>query len=103
MLEKHLSKADAYIFRTEQGQMQIHQTGVKLSGTVCVGSMIYTIDRLTVTDANGQPQTQFDWPPGRLYTYYIVVTNLQPLQINFTASLADWEDVDAELSTDLEQ
>lgn len=103
VLEKHLSKADAYFFRAEQGLVQIPQTGVELSGTVCIGSMVYTIDRLTVTGADGNPQSVFDWQPGRLYTYYIVVTNLQPLQINFTASLADWEDVDAELSTDLEQ
>ena len=103
VLEKHLSKANAYFLRAEQGMVQIPQQGVELSGTVCIGSMVYTIDRLTVTGADGNPQSVFDWQPGRLYTYYIVVTNLQPLQINFTASLADWEDVDAELSTDLEQ
>ncbi len=103
VLEKHLSKANAYFLRAEQGMVQIPQQDVELSGTVCIGSMVYTIDRLTVTGADGNPQSVFHWQPGRLYTYYIVVTNLQPLQINFTASLADWEDVDAELSTDLEQ
>ena len=95
-LDQHVGKDKAYFFECKEGLMQLPQTGVKLSVDLRIGSHRYTFP-LKV----GSEDT-FTWEPNKLYTYYIVVSNIDPFMIHFTASLTDWEDVKGSFSVDLE-
>ena len=95
-LDQHVGKDKAYFFECKDGLMQLPQTGVKLSVDLRIGSHRYTFP-LKV----GSEDT-FTWEPNKLYTYYIVVSNIDPFMIHFTASLTDWEDVKGSFSVDLE-
>lgn len=95
-LDQHVGKDKAYFFECKEGLMQLPQTDVKLSVDLRIGSHRYTFP-LKV----GSEDT-FTWEPNKLYTYYIVVSNIDPFMIHFTASLTDWEDVKGSFSVDLE-
>ena len=95
-LHQYVGKDKAYFFECKNGLMQLPQTGVKLSVDLRIGSHRYTFP-LKV----GSEDT-FTWEPNKLYTYYIVVSNIDPFMIHFTASLTDWEDVKGSFSVDLE-
>ena len=95
-LDQHVGKDKAYFFECKDGLMQLPQTDVKLSVDLRIGSHRYTFP-LKV----GSEDT-FTWEPNKLYTYYIVVSNIDPFMIHFTASLTDWEDVKGSFSVDLE-
>ena len=58
---------------------------------------------LKIIKSDGNEDDQFTWRPNCLYTYYIVISRLYPHGITFTATVAPWEDVEGNLSTNLEE
>ena len=57
---------------------------------------------IQLSDGTLQPILQ--WQPGYIYTYYLIIGGIEDkLEIEFTATLAPWEDISGSLSTDLEQ
>ncbi len=104
------SKQDvnAYYFECKDGFTQVPQGKVKLTVsftiTTTTGTELkYTNEPLKITDANGNEVNEFTWEPNHLYTYYIVVRKLLNHDISFTATVADWEDVNGNIETNLEE
>ncbi len=111
-LEKHEWKTkndvNAYYFECKDGLLQVPQGNVKLFVSFTLEPLSgepYTVTDypLTITDSDGNVVSEYTWRPNCLYTYYIVVNRLFSYDISFTATISDWEDVDGQTSTNLEE
>ena len=84
--------------KTPGGLLQIPQKGVKLYVEFDINNEHYSFQ----LEVNGKKQ--FDWRASCRYTYYIVVKNLVPFEIAFTATIEPWVTVtSSNIDTDLEQ
>lgn len=109
-LQKHVLRSttdvNAYFFECGNGILQIPQTGVKIHVclTIGEGAEAWDIDTdLKLTAEDGSVQTTFDWHSNICYTYYIIIGQVGQEEITFSATLADWEDVNASFEADLEK
>ena len=85
--------------------MQIPQDGVKMKVSLKLLKADKS-DYKTLTDVpiKLDDTEVFDWKPGYIYTYYLVIGGIpDKLEIEFTCTLTPWEDITGSLSTDLEQ
>lgn len=83
---------------TPGGLLQIPQKGVKLFVEFDINNEHYSFQ----LEVNGN--AKFDWRASCRYTYYIVVKNLVPFEIAFTATIEPWVTVtSSNIDTDLEQ
>ena len=106
------TRETAFFLRCSDGIMQIPQEGVKMTvsfdlmnedGTLNQGFTDVPI-QLEYSISPGTYQDTFNWQAGILYTYYLVLGQIDhKLEITFTATLTPWEDVTGSLTTDLEQ
>ena len=88
---------------TPGGLLQIPQKGVELYVEFDINNEHYSF-QLEIEKSGGSKQKQFDWRASCRYTYYIVVTHLQPFEIAFTATIEPWVTVtSSNIDTDLEQ
>lgn len=110
-LEKHEWKSttdlNAYYFECEDGLLQMPQKDVKLTVSLEITGWgdedKFTDVPLKIIKSDGNEDDLFTWRPNCLYTYYIVISRLYPHGITFTATVAPWEDVEGNLSTNLEE
>lgn len=106
------TRQTAYFLQCKDGMMQIPQEKVQMQ----VSFDLYTEEgtlyksfqnvpiRLELDDNPGVYQYSFDWRAGVIYTYYLIIGEIEDkLEITFTATLTPWEDVTGALSTDLEK
>lgn len=83
---------------TPGGLLQIPQKGVELYVEFDINNEHYSFQ----LEVNGKKT--FDWRASCRYTYYIVVKNLVPFEIAFTATIEPWVTVtSSNIDTDLEQ
>ena len=84
----------------DKGLLQIPQKGVKLMISFDINSTPYS--DIPIVVKNGD--SSFDWAPNNIYTYYINISDLSPLTIEFSAQLSPWTDVEgANIDTNLEK
>lgn len=109
-LRKHQGQSSAYFLQCPDGIMQIPQEGVKMSVSLKLmqeGSSevfkTYTNVPVILKLEDNSTQDKFNWVSGNIYTYYLILDFDQKLEIQFTATLAPWEDISGSLSTDLEK
>ena len=97
---KYNASSNPYWFQCENGLLQIPQKGVKLMISFDINSTPYS--DIPIVVKNGD--SSFDWAPNNIYTYYINISDLSPLTIEFSAQLSPWTDVEgANIDTNLEK
>lgn len=106
------TRATAFMLQCPAGIMQIPQEQVGLMVSFDLMNDDGTLNqrftdvpvRLELDDHPGTYQYSFDWRSGFIYTYYLIIGEVNDkLEITFTATLAPWEDIAGSLTTDLEQ
>lgn len=113
-LRESQTPATAFWLQCQQGIMQIPQENVQMTVSFDLyddSDRLYRrVEnypvRIVIDDTdpdNIQYDYTFDWISGYLHTYYINLTDVEKLEIIFTATLTPWEDVTGSLSTDLEK
>ena len=109
-LRKHQGKTSAYFLQCPTGMMQIPQEGVKMNVSLKLMNednyVFRTFENIPIVLQleDDTTQTTFNWKSGYIYTYYLILEfDEETLEIEFTATLAPWEDISGSLSTDLEQ
>ena len=105
-LSKFQGQTSAFFFNRTDGLRQLPQKNV----TVVVSFDLVQPDGTVFKQYKNVPVKYDDnnailnWNAGYLYTYYLVINEIdKKLEIEFTATLTPWENVSAELSTDLEK
>lgn len=94
-------QASAYFGGSDKGLLQIPQQGVKLTISFKINDTQY--NDIAIAVKNGENSIDsFNWEPNNIYTYYINISDLSPLTIEFSAQLAPWSDVEGSLETNLE-
>ncbi len=104
-LRENQTQKTANFLRCKDGIMQIPQDGVKMKVSLKLLKADKS-DYKTLTDVpiKLDDTEVFDWKPGYIYTYYLVIGGIpDKLEIEFTCTLTPWEDITGSLSTDLEQ
>lgn len=100
----------AYFLQCPGGIMQLPQDNVKMTVSFTLkkpgGDTFKTFTDVPIViqlpDETLQPL--HTWKPGYIYTYYLIIGGLEDkLEITFTATLNEWEDVTGSLVTDLEK
>lgn len=111
-LTERQTRQTAYFMQCPGGMMQIPQEHVEMTVSFDLmredGNLYKRFEnipvRLEKENHPGDFQTYFDWAAGIIYTYYLVINEIdEKLEITFTATLTPWEDVSGSLSTDLEK
>lgn len=108
-LRKHQGQSSAYMMDCKNGIMQIPQEDVQMTASLTLkdenGGELKKYENIPIvlkTD-NDTQQEKFNWVSGNIYTYYLILDFDKQLEIEFTATLAPWEDISGSLSTDLEK
>ena len=104
-LRENQTQKTANFLQCKDGIMQIPQDGVKMKVSLKLLKADKS-DYKTLTDVpiKLDDTEVFDWKPGYIYTYYLVIGGIpDKLEIEFTCTLTPWEDITGSLSTDLEQ
>ena len=96
-------KEKAYFAGSDAGLLQIPQADVQLKISFKINGTQY--DDITIAIKDGEKSTDsFTWEPNKFYTYYINISELSPLTIEFSAQLSPWTDVvGAIIDTNLEK
>lgn len=109
-LRKHQGQSSAYFLLCNDGIMQIPQEGVEMKVSLKLMQegndtpfKAYTDVPVVLRLEDNTTQVKFNWVSGNIYTYYLILDFDKKLEIQFTATLAPWEDISGSLSTDLEQ
>lgn len=109
-LRKHQGQTSAYFLQCKDGFVQIPQEGVQMYVSLKLmqednteAFKTYTNVPVVLTLEDNSTQYKFNWVSGNIYTYYLILDFDQKLEIQFTATLAPWEDISGSLSTDLEK
>lgn len=105
-LSHHQGRSSAYWLQCPDGIMQIPQNDVQLQVSLKIMNMDGTLNK----EFNDVPilmedgTDRYDWISGTINTYYLIIGGIdQSLEIEFTCTLAPWEDISGSLSTDLEK
>lgn len=104
-LRENQTQKTANFLQCKDGIMQIPQDEVKMTVSLKLLKADQT-DYKTLTDVpiRLDDTEVFNWKPGYIYTYYLVIGGIpDKLEIEFTCTLTPWEDINGSLSTDLEQ
>ena len=104
-LRENQTQKTANFLQCKDGIMQIPQDGVKMTVSLKLLKADQT-DYKTLADIpiKLDDTDVFDWKPGYIYTYYLVIGGIpDKLEIEFTCTLTPWDDISGSLSTDLEQ
>lgn len=104
-LNERQTQKTAYWLKCQDGLAQIPQTGVEMKVScdlvLADGSVKKSFANVPVKLPDDS--TVFDWQSGYIYTYYLIITNVdEMLDIEFTATLAPWEDVSGSFSATIE-
>ena len=104
-LRENQTQKTANFLQCKDGIMQIPQNGVKMTVSLKLLKADKS-DYKTLTDVpiKLDDTDVFNWEPGYIYTYYLVIGGIpDKLEIEFTCTLTPWDDISGSLSTDLEQ
>ena len=104
-LRENQTQKTANFLQCKDGIMQIPQDGVKMTVSLKLLKADQS-DYMTLTDIpiKLDDTDVFNWKPGYIYTYYLVIGGIpDKLEIEFTCTLTPWDDISGSLSTDLEQ
>lgn len=102
----------AYMLQCPGGIMQLPQDNIRLTvsfklmkpGDDSTPYQTFNNVPVAIQLSDGTLQPILQWQPGYIYTYYLIIGGIEDkLEIEFTATLAPWEDISGSLSTDLEQ
>lgn len=91
-----------YWFHCKDGLLQIPQQDVKLLISFDINNTSYSDIPIAVKSGETTIDS-FKWESNKIYTYYINISDLKPLTIEFSAELAPWTEVTGSISTDLEK
>ena len=91
-----------YWFHCKDGLLQIPQQDVKLLISFDINGTPYSDIPIAVKSGENTIDS-FTWESNKIYTYYINISDLKPLTIEFSAELAPWTEVTGSISTDLEK
>lgn len=86
----------------DKGLLQIPQQDVKLLISFDINGTPYSDIPIAVKSGETTIDS-FTWESNKIYTYYINISDLKPLTIEFSAELAPWTEVSGSISTDLEK
>ncbi|WP_139294639.1 fimbrillin family protein [Xylanibacter ruminicola] len=99
---KYNASSNPYWFQCENGLLQIPQQKVKLLLSFDINDTPYSDIPIAVKSGETTIDS-FTWESNKIYTYYINISDLKPLTIEFSAELAPWTEVTGSISTDLEK
>ena len=104
-LSENQTQRTANFLQCPKGMMQLPQDGVEMKVSLKLIKPNQTVyQELTDVSIKLDGESKFDWKPGYIYTYYLVISGIaNKLSIDFTCTLTPWEDITGSLSTDLEQ
>ena len=104
-LSENQTQRTANFLQCPNGMMQLPQDGVEMKLSLKLIKPDQTVyQELTDVSIKLDGESKFDWKPGYIYTYYLVISGIaDKLSIDFTCTLTPWEDITGSLSTDLEQ
>lgn len=109
-LRDHQGQSSAYMLLCPDGFVQIPQKNVQMSVSFTLKDEDHNVFKeytdvpieIRLPDESLQPL--HEWRSGYLHTYYLVLGGVpDKLEVFFTATLTEWEDVQGKLQTDLEQ
>lgn len=105
-LNQHQGKSSAYFLQCQGGLAQIPQQEVQMTVSFRLmngdGSLYRQYSNVPVK-LEDSPSTNHSWISGYMHTYYLILEFKEKLELSFTCTLAQWEDVSGSLSTDLEK
>lgn len=101
-ISKFNASSTPYWFQCENGLLQIPQQDVKLLISFDINGTPYSDIPIAVKSGETTIDS-FTWESNKIYTYYINISDLKPLTIEFSAELAPWTEVTGSISTDLEK
>lgn len=104
------TRETAYFLQCKDGFAQMPQEDVRM----CVDLKLMREDDTVYKEFHDVPirleieegvyDLTFDWRSGYIYTYYLVIGEIDDkLEITFTCTLTPWDDVSGSLNTDLEK
>ncbi len=95
-------KASAYFAGSQDGLLQIPQQDVKLLISFDINGTPYSDIPIAVKSGENTIDS-FTWESNKIYTYYINISDLKPLTIEFSAELSPWINVEGAIDTNLEK
>lgn len=104
-LTNFTSQQKAFFFDCPDGLLQIPQKNVELCLTMNLGGTdkpFVWVPIKVKPSAEADPISQFTWEPGYIYTYYLKITEVNKMEIEFTAVLTQWQDISGSIDTSLE-
>ena len=101
-ISQYKASSAPYWFHCKEGLLQIPQQEVKLLISFDINSTSYS-DIPIAVKSDENTIDSFTWESNKIYTYYINISDLKPLTIEFSAELAPWTEVTGSISTDLEK
>ena len=91
-----------YWFHCKDGLLQIPQQDVKLLISFDINNTSYSDIPIAVKSGETTIDS-FTWESNKIYTYYINISDLSPLTIEFSAELSPWINVEGAIDTNLEK
>ena len=91
-----------YWFHCKDGLLQIPQQDVKLLISFDINGTPYSDIPIAVKSGETTIDS-FTWESNKIYTYYINISDLSPLTIEFSAELSPWINVEGAIDTNLEK
>ena len=101
-ISQYKASSAPYWFNCEKGLLQIPQQDVKLLISFDINGTPYSDIPIAVKSGETTIDS-FTWESNKIYTYYINISDLSPLTIEFSAELAPWTEVTGSISTNLEK
>lgn len=109
-LRDHQGQSSAYMLLCTDGFVQIPQKNVQMSVSFKLMDESHNVFKeyvdvpIEVRIPDGSLEPLHTWQSGYLHTYYLVLGGLpDKLEVFFTATLSEWEDITGQLETDLEK
>lgn len=102
MLLNQCTKQNPFYLQCENGMRQIPQGNITMEVTLVwsrAGGGDETITKV-LTPPDGA--TTFTWEPNLFYTYYIVITETENIEIVLTASVTEWSTITIDINGSLE-
>ena len=101
-MSEAINKENAYFAGSKEGLLQIPQQNVKLMISFYFNDTPYSDIPIAVNSGETTIDS-FTWEPNKIYTYYINISDLSPLTIEFSAELSPWINVEGAIDTNLEK
>lgn len=101
-MSEAINKENAYFAGSKEGLLQIPQQNIKLMISFYFNDTPYSDIPIAVKSGETTIDS-FNWESNKIYTYYINISDLSPLTIEFSAELSPWINVEGAIDTNLEK